>query len=454
MVARRGSALIVAMWVCVALAGLVLVMSYSMRIEAIAAANRLSAAQASAAVDAAEQYLLSVVSQEVTTPGSLDDYDFEAVELGPAYFWVLRPAETSDDSSATYGPCDEAAKIDLNTASRNVILELPGMTEDIADAILDWRDEDSTITGQGAEDDYYLSLPEPYRAKNGPFESVLELLLVRNITPEVLFGYDRNRNGTLDDSEANASGLSSVVNADSNLGIYPFVTVHGVQATMAQTSTDASAGNSIVDVNNPAGDNALRELLQTNLDSIRVDSVMSLTAANRPFQHVFDYYYRTQLTFDEFSKIIARLTVRPPQTTGTTPAKININTAPETVLLALGLDTSEASTVITRRSGSTDPADISWLVEALPRDRVMQIGALVTGISRVFSADIVATSRDGRAFKRFKVVIDGRESPPKIVYRRDMTSSGWPLPADVREALRAGEAPPLTSSQRLGGSSS
>src|SRR5262249_9776303 len=41
----------------------------------------------------------------------------------------------------------------------------------------------------------------PYRCKNGPLDSLEELLLVRGVTPQLLFGNDRNRNGMFDPDE-------------------------------------------------------------------------------------------------------------------------------------------------------------------------------------------------------------------------------------------------------------
>ena len=53
-------------------------------------------------------------------------------------------------------------------------------------AILDWIDQDSeTRYPNGAEDEYYTGLEMPYRAGNGPFTTVRELLLVRGITTEI-----------------------------------------------------------------------------------------------------------------------------------------------------------------------------------------------------------------------------------------------------------------------------
>jgi type II secretory pathway component PulK len=56
------------------------------------------------------------------------------------------------------------------------------------DAILDWLDVDDDTREFGAEHDYYEDLDVPYTAKNGPMDSIEELLLVPGITPEIYFG--------------------------------------------------------------------------------------------------------------------------------------------------------------------------------------------------------------------------------------------------------------------------
>jgi len=66
------------------------------------------------------------------------------------------------------------------------------------------------------------------------------------------------------------------------------------------------------------------------------------------------------------------------------------------------------------------------------------IGSLITSRAYQFSADIVSVSGDGRAFRRCRIVVDARQSPPRVVYRRDLTSLGWPLDPMILDALRAG----------------
>ncbi len=59
----------------------------------------------------------------------------------------------------------------------------------IVDAITDWVDVDDEEKGiEDTESGYYLSRQPPYSSRNGPFEYIEELLLVRGITPELYFG--------------------------------------------------------------------------------------------------------------------------------------------------------------------------------------------------------------------------------------------------------------------------
>ncbi len=55
---------------------------------------------------------------------------------------------------------------------------------ELAAAIVDWLDPDDEPGMGGAESDYYQSLDEPYAAKNGPFDTPEEILLVRGMKPE------------------------------------------------------------------------------------------------------------------------------------------------------------------------------------------------------------------------------------------------------------------------------
>jgi len=82
---------------------------------------------------------------------------------------------------------------------RNVLWRLlraePFLVEDaiargIIDSLIDWIDSGDGDGEEeyGAEESYYQSLTPPYSCKNGPVESIRELLQVKGITPELLYG--------------------------------------------------------------------------------------------------------------------------------------------------------------------------------------------------------------------------------------------------------------------------
>ena len=97
----------------------------------------------------------------------------------------------------------ESGKISLNGLAdvsgivvKNLLIRLGSSPEDadtIVDSILDWKDADNLHRLNGAENDYYLSLPHPYNARNADFESLEELLLVKGITPDILYGKDKKK---------------------------------------------------------------------------------------------------------------------------------------------------------------------------------------------------------------------------------------------------------------------
>ncbi|HZZ70913.1 MAG TPA: hypothetical protein VFE24_01595, partial [Pirellulales bacterium] len=136
------------------------------------------------------------------------------------YFSIVAPKEDTGDGAGgvRFGLENESARFNLNTliymdtvspgSGHTLLMSLPGMTDDIADAILDWLDPDDDQREYGAERDYYSGMTPPYAPKNGPLDTVEELLQVRGVTPELLFGVDANRNGVVDGNEPAADSIA------------------------------------------------------------------------------------------------------------------------------------------------------------------------------------------------------------------------------------------------------
>ncbi len=76
-----------------------------------------------------------------------------------------------------------------NTGSGDV-----GQADMIVDAILDWMDygDGDEMRTDGAENDYYMSLENPFPCKNGPLDSIEELLMLRGMTIDLYYGNEED----------------------------------------------------------------------------------------------------------------------------------------------------------------------------------------------------------------------------------------------------------------------
>jgi len=429
---RPATVLIVTMWIMMVLVGMVLVLADSMRIEGVCSANLLAQQQARAVEQGAIQYVLAHLDGQDGAIPDETEMPCAGVQVGNGAFWIIRP-DYADGMDRTYGLVDEASKVNLNTATVDMLSALPEMTPEIAAAIVDWRDGDGNLTEGGAEAEYYLLTPTPYDCKNAPLETVAELLMVRDATGELLGGEDANRNGVLDDNENDSDQADPPDDHDGtlDLGLVDLATVYS-----AEPNTDAD-GRQRVNVNQ-ASTSQLRSVLEKVVSGDRLNQVVNRARLGRPFQNVLDFYVRTDLTIDEFRDLADRITTAGGETVR---GLINVNTAPRAVLLCLpGLEESDVSALMAARSSEdTDTASIAWVAEALPAEKAVPIGGLITARSHQFSANIVSVSGDGRALRRCRIVVDATQSPPRVIHHEDLTPLGWPLARDLLDDLRSGQ---------------
>ena len=152
----------------------------------------------------------------------------------------LMPTPSGSNSGASGGSGNSmldglASANKSGSLGRDLLMALPAMDEEIADAILDFIDADDEVREYGCERDYYAQLPNPYAPINGPLDSIEQLLLVRGVTPYLLFGLDQNRNGVLESSEENAALGLGGAGANPALG--------GMGGTPMSTSTASGTGS-------------------------------------------------------------------------------------------------------------------------------------------------------------------------------------------------------------------
>jgi DNA uptake protein ComE-like DNA-binding protein len=363
--------------------------------------------------------------------------NFFEVPLGDGAFTIFRP--TYDDSQTVlWGLDDEASKINLNTASREVLLKLPNMTEEIVDAIIDWRDADSTPGASGAESSYYNTLKPPYNCKNAPFETLEELLYVKGMTPALLFGEDFNLNGVLDANENDGDDTWPPDNRDGKLdpGLWQLCTVWS-----SDKNVDAN-GKKRLNLNSaPPNDLVAAGLLpqeaqqiasmRTLLPFVTVAQLLGNQAAGVP----------AILTPQRFSLVVDKLTVVDDPTV---PGLVNINTAPKQVLLALPGITEEIAVKIIeyRTTPGNDLSNMGWLLSVVEPTVLQRFAPFITCRSyqfRIHAVGRVGTPYDAGAgssselperpgaFRRMVAVFDKLATPsPRLVYWKDQTKLGMP----------------------------
>ncbi len=118
-------------------------------------------------------------------PGYADFYDYAP----PSWFvqdYVDEQAARRSERGGSYNGGVGSERVEISRTRFRRLLKILGLDPDLSDAVQDWLDRDvQPRFPHGAEDDYYLGLRPAYRAGNGPFAHVSELLLVRGITPEI-----------------------------------------------------------------------------------------------------------------------------------------------------------------------------------------------------------------------------------------------------------------------------
>ena len=384
--AQRGSTLVIVLWIAFGLVSLTLYFAHSMNFELRAADSRVCGLAAEQAIDGAARYLSYVLANEPTN-GLMPDpmtYACEAVPVGEAHYWLLG-RDTNDSigpAALSFGLVDEASKLNLNSATSNMLVFLPRMNLDLTEAILDWRD----TNGGSFSQTYYAMLHPPYECKCAPFETVDELRLLYGADMDTLVGEDANRNGILDPNENDENHDNMP-----DLGVLEYVTVYSREPI---TNVDGSVLLNIRSLNSNSSE-SLRSLLETNLSASRADQILqqlglvssaparggsssgrgaaaATAATTATFRSPLEFYLRSGMTADEFGAIANKITV----TNGAyIEGRVNVNTASPAVLACLpGIsDTPDlAQTLVNYRETNPDKlTSVAWVAEALGQNNCL-----------------------------------------------------------------------------------
>ena len=426
--AQQGMVLVIVLWIVLGLVAVVLLFSEGMRMEYQASANSVSALEAEQSVEGARRYLTYVLSN-LDTPGTVpttDTFAAEEVPIDNTLFWLIGRSDEDVSSTDTpeFGFVDEAAKLNLNTATREMIEALPNMTTEVAAAIMDWRNPPNQAQPDGAQTEVYSTGTPAYECKNAPFESVGELRLVKGVTQALLYGADVNRNGILDTNETLSSEYGDLWR-----GLLDFVTVYTREPNK---QADGSPRIDVRKANNPE----LRTLLQEKLNAARAAEIWT---AVRPratrIRSLLEFYNIGSITVDEAALIEDSLTAA---SGDFVPGLVNVNTAPREVLACIpGISEKYADALVTlRKTKTTDQlTSVTWILEVVDAESAVAAGPYLTTKTFQLSADVAAVGKGGRSLRRSRMVFDLTNTTPTLIYRCDETHLGWPLGSKLRSAL-------------------
>ncbi len=117
---------------------------------------------------------------------SVNQYD------GPREMWAMQlPAIPVEGGEVQGTIVDQQGLYNLNNLVNNGVVSTPdlarfqrllaslGLPPELGNALADWMDADSVTMANGAEDEYYMNLDNPYRCANRPLSDIGELVRVR-----------------------------------------------------------------------------------------------------------------------------------------------------------------------------------------------------------------------------------------------------------------------------------
>jgi len=195
---QRGVALVVALLALSLLALVVTQLAASARLEASMVRSFRDAVVARHLAEAGiEQAIREILGQSqiaaLDESGQLVFHRIRIDQAGPIRVTPLpRTRVPLGPGAFSYRIDDEAARLSLNAVDPDrlrrllAVLEVDrGRRDIILDSLQDWRDANELRRANGAESEFYLRLPVPYRARNGNLQDPTELLQIRGVTREL-----------------------------------------------------------------------------------------------------------------------------------------------------------------------------------------------------------------------------------------------------------------------------
>ena len=185
-----GMVLILTLVVITILAVLILEFIYLMRVDLTVAGNYRDSLKALYLAKSGVNFAMVLLRKDDNNFDALnEDWSEAKLPIAEAEGVILFEI-TDENRKININKVIAGGKIDQKIKRLFELLEIP---EELIDVIADWRDPDSEIRFHGAEDGYYSGLPNPYHCKNGPLDTVTELLLLKDFDEDIFYGKGSDR---------------------------------------------------------------------------------------------------------------------------------------------------------------------------------------------------------------------------------------------------------------------
>lgn len=439
---------------------------------------------AQSGVELAKCYLAMSPAARQEFGGHFDNRErFQAVRRSPdaearGWFSLVAPPRADENPpKLRFGLANESAKLNLRAvlkwdeaqpgAGRAALLNLPGMTDELADAILDWVDADNLPREFGAESEHYGGLEPRYTPPNAAPAALEELLWVRGATRAMLFGDDRNQNGAIEAEEFEFAERNRQTSGKSAgpFGWSVFLTVDSAEGSLNPK------GEPKTDLNQPGlqrlhqeVSRALEEPWATFIVAYRqfgpylgsgtsaetgafapdfavpprfpINSVLDLVAVRvqvaypgRPPVILPSPFENSQTAMREYLPRLLDFTRVDPQER--VIGRVDVNEAPREVLMAIpGISAGLVEDIVSKRGrepGVVDEAHrhVSWLLTegVVPLEQLKPLMKHLTAGGDVYRTQAVGYQENG-PICRADILLDATSRPPRLVSWRGLERLG------------------------------
>ena len=195
---RRGSVLIVVLFVSVVLGLIAVSLAYRSALVLRASRQRAIMAKLQAQADSVTAIAIMRLSENAANFDHLAQSWHTHGPLAAEDWiddWTADDGDTPPQFAADYRVSDEEGKLHVLLASSESLRKL-GMSEDQIACLFDYMDGDDYSQPGGAESGYYQALASPRRCKNAPLETLDELLAIKGFGPADYWGPRNGEAGT------------------------------------------------------------------------------------------------------------------------------------------------------------------------------------------------------------------------------------------------------------------